>query len=183
MNKFILIVACFFLTIMVSGCTIVYTTVMDERNVKTIASDTKIKGNILAKFIDDNTIKALDISASCYEGRVYLIGEYETIKQKERAIEIAKNIEGVKTVTTYLLSKKKDGPCGTKVNLKITAKVKAKLVKDKNIWSTNIDIKTMQCIVVLWGLVGSQEEIRKSIVHAKSVEGVKNVKSFLRTAK
>jgi len=183
MNKYILIISCFFLTTMVSGCATIYTTVVDERNVKTIASDTNIKGKILARFIDDNTVKALDISASCYEGRVYLIGEYETIKQKERAIEIAKNTEGVKTVTTYLLPKKKDSPCGIKENLKITAKVKAKLVRDKNIWSTNIDIKTMQCIVVLWGLVGSQEEIQKSIVYAKSIEGVKSVKSLLRTTK
>ncbi|MFC1535219.1 BON domain-containing protein [Thermodesulfobacteriota bacterium] len=183
MNKHLIMISCFLLVTTFTGCTIVYKTVVDERTVKTIANDTKIKGKILAKFIDDNTVKTLDISASCYEGRVYLIGEYDTIKQKDRAIEIAKNTEGVKFVTTYLLPKKKDSLCGTKENLTITAKVKAKLVGDKNIWSTNIDIKTMQCIVVLWGLVGAQEEIRKSIVHAKSVEGVKNVKSFLRISK
>jgi hyperosmotically inducible protein len=156
---------------------------VDERDVKTIASDTKIKGKILADFIDDDTVKTLDISASCYEGRVYLIGEYDTIKQKERAIEIAQNIEGVKSVTTYLLPKNEDSPCGTKENLKITAKVKAKLIGDKNIWSTNVDVKTIQCIVVLWGLVGSDEEVQKSIEHAKEVEGARNVKSFLKVAK
>jgi len=156
---------------------------VDERNVKTIANDTKIKGKILAEFIDDDTVKTLDISASCYEGRVYLIGEYDIVKQKDRAIEIARNIEGVESVTTYLLPKNEDSPCGTKENLKITAKVKAKLVGDKNIWSTNVDAKTIQCIVVLWGLVGSDEEVQKSIEHAKEVEGVRNVKSFLKVAK
>jgi hyperosmotically inducible protein len=177
------ITAFFSLLIMFTGCTTVYKTVMDERDVKTIASDTKIKGKIVAEFIDDKTVKSLDITASCYEGRVYLIGEYDTINQKERAIEIAKNTEGVKSVTTYLLPKKKDSPCDTKENLSITAKVKAKLVGDKDIWSTNIDVKTIQCIVVIWGLVGSNEEIQKSIAHAKNVEGISGVKSYLKALK
>jgi len=47
MNKYLVIISYFFLTTMVSGCTTIYTTVMDERNVKTIASDTKIKGKTL----------------------------------------------------------------------------------------------------------------------------------------
>ena len=183
MNKYLVIISSFFLVTTITGCTTIYKTVVDERNVKTIARDTKIKGKILAKFIDDKTIKALDISVACYEGRVYLIGEYETIEQRELSIEIARNTEGVKNISTYLLPKKKDPPCSTKENIKITAKVKVKLVGDKNIWSTNIDIKTIQCIVVLWGLVGSNEEIRKSIAHGRSVEGVKSVKSFLRTSK
>jgi hyperosmotically inducible protein len=183
MNKFIIIISFFFLLTTLNGCTIVYTTVVDERSVKTIASDTKIKSKILAKFIDDDTVKTLDISASCYEGHVYLIGEYDTIKQKQRAIEIAKNIEGVESVTTYLLPKNENSPCGTKENIEITARVKAKLVGDMDIWSTNVDVKTIQCIVVLWGLVGSDEQVQKSIEHAKEVDGVKNVKSFLKVAK
>jgi len=183
MKKYTIIISLFLMLMMLSNCGTVYTTVVDERNVKTIAGDTKIKGEILEKFIDDKTVKTLDISASCYEGRVYLIGEYESTKEKERAVEIAKNTKGVISVTTYLVPKDKNSPCGTKENLEITAKVKAKLVGDKNIWSTNIDIKTIQCTVVLWGLVGSDEEIRKSVEYAKSVDGVKGVKSYIRVAK
>lgn len=183
MKNYLVMISCLVLLAMVSACTIIYTTVVDERNVKTIASDTKIKVKILKTFIDDDTIKALDISTACYYGHVYLVGEYETKKQIKRAIEIAKKTEGVKTVTTYLLPKKKGGPCGAKDNLTITAKVKGKLIKDKDIWSTNIDVKTVQCNVVLYGIVGSKEEIRKAIAHAKSVEGVRSVKSFLKSAK
>jgi hyperosmotically inducible protein len=46
-----------------------------------------------------------------------------------------------------------------------------------------MDVKTMQCTVVLWGLVGSKAEVDKAVGHAKSVEGVKQVKSFLRPVK
>jgi osmotically-inducible protein OsmY len=72
---------------------------------------------------------------------------------------------------------------GTDENLEIVGKVKARLVGDKEIWSTNIDIKSIQCRVVLYGLVGSKKEINKAIAHAKSVEGVRGVKSFLTSVK
>jgi hyperosmotically inducible protein len=169
-----------FLLAVLAGCTTVYKAAVDERSVGTMASDTKIKATILGRFIDDETIKTLDISASSYEGQVYLVGEYEKQAQKSRAIEIAKGVEGVKGVTSYFLPKKENDKCP---NLELTAKVKANLIGDTDIWSTNVDVKTMQCTVVLWGLVGSKAEVDRAVGHAKSVEGVKQVKSFLRPVK
>jgi hyperosmotically inducible periplasmic protein len=79
--------------------------------------------------------------------------------------------------------KKDDPECGSGKNLKLMAKVKAKLVGDKEIWSTNIDIKSIQCTIVLYGFVGSKNEINKAVLYAKSVEGVRDVKSFLKSKK
>ena len=167
--------------LMTFGCTTIYTASVDERNVKTIYQDTEIKTVIVKRFYDDESIKTLDISVACYNGHVFLIGEYEKPIQRTNAIKIANGIEGVKSVTQYILPKKKDPACGTTKNLELTANVKAKLIQDKNIWSTNVDVKTIQCIVVLYGLVGSKTEINKVISHAKSVEGVRSVKSFLKS--
>jgi hyperosmotically inducible protein len=183
MRKYLLTLMFFILCVAVSGCGTIYKAAVDERSIGTIASDTKIKTVILKRFIDDETIKTLDISVASYNGNVYLVGEYETLLQKNKAAEISRSVEGVKDVTTYMLLKDKDGPCGTKVNLELTAKTKAKLIKDKSIWSTNIDVKTVQCNVVLVGLVGSKEEMMKAAAHAKSVEGAKSVKSFLKAIK
>jgi osmotically-inducible protein OsmY len=44
------------------------------------------------------------------------------------------------------------------------------------------DVKSVQCNVVLYGFVASENKIKKAIVHAKSVEGVRSVKSFLTSA-
>ena len=165
-----------------SGCTI-YKAAVDERNVGTIADDTVIKAKIFKSFVNDDVVKALDITITSYKGYVHLIGEYDDSAQKVRAIEVAKGVEGVKGVTPYLLAKQKNGECGTTRNLELTAKVKSKLVGDKNIWSTNVNVKTIQCIVVLWGTVGNDDEVVRSINHAKSVDGVKNVRSFLDSAR
>jgi len=92
-------------------------------------------------------------------------------------------VPGVKSVTTHLLPKKRDDLCGTSDNIAIVGQVKASLIKDKDIWSTNVKVKSVQCNVVLLGIVGSEGEISRAISHAKNVEGVRSVRSFLKSAK
>jgi hyperosmotically inducible periplasmic protein len=182
MGNVIKIISFFIVLSVLYGCT-AYEAAVDERHVGTIADDTIIKGKILKKFIEDDKIKILDISIGCYRGHVYLVGEYEVPPQKNRAIELAESVDGVKQVTTYLVPKKKNDFCGLEDNLAIEGKVKAKLIKDKDIWSTNIDVKSVQCHVVLYGLVGSKAEINKAVAHAKSVAGTRGVTSLLESAK
>ena len=182
MKNYFAAILCLALLVMSCGCTTLYNAAVDERNVRTIAGDTKIKAIILDAFIQDDIVKTFDIDIACYYGHVYLIGEYDAEKQKNRAVEIAGDIEGVKDVTTHLLKKKKGDPCGMTDNLAIKAKVKAKLIKDGDIWSTNVEVAVVQCNVVFVGVVGSSKEIEKIIAHAKSVGGVRSVKSFLKVA-
>jgi hyperosmotically inducible protein len=175
-------ISCLLLLLFIVGCSpygTIYGVAVDERKATTIASDKKITAEIQKIFLEDGTVKAFDISSYCYDGNVFLVGEYDNREQKEKAERIAKNIEGVKSVQTYLLPKKKDDACGTSDNMAITGKVDAKLTADKDIRSTNIDVKVIQCNVVLLGIVRSGEEIAKATAHAKSVGGVRNVTSFL----
>ena len=174
----------FLLLLVVVGCSpygTVYGVAVEERTTGTIAADAKIKAAIEKGFLEDSDVKALDISAYCYNGNVYLVGEYDRAPQKERAIAIAKGIEGVRSVHMHILQKKKSDKCGTSYNLAIRGKVDAKLLADKDILSTNIDIKVVQCNVVLLGIVKTDKEITRATAHAKSVKGVRSVTSYLRS--
>ncbi|MFC1533202.1 BON domain-containing protein [Thermodesulfobacteriota bacterium] len=131
----------------------------------------------------DKQVKILDISTYCYDGNVYLVGEYENPIQKRQALKLAKGVEGVKSVTGHFLPKRKGDLCGATDNLELIARVKAKLIKDEDIWSTNIEVKALQCHILLLGLVGSRNQISKAITHAKKVDGVRRVKSYLKSVK
>jgi hyperosmotically inducible protein len=144
---------------------IFYEVAMDERSVGDLTKDKEIEAKVKTSFADDETVDALDISVYSFYGDVYLVGQKQTEAQKKRAIVQKKGED--------------EDSCGTTNSLEITAKVSAALIGDKDIWSTNVEVQTVQCNVVLLGLVGSQKEIEKSIVHAKGVEGVRSVKSFL----
>ena len=163
----------------------IYLTVTDCRNVKTILDDTTIKLTIINKYHDDeyiSTLNSLDLSVECYKGHVYLVGEYDKPVQKERVVKIAKNVKGVEKVTSYLLQKNRNDICGIDENLKIMLSVKTNLIGDKDLWARNIDVKSVQCHVVLYGIVASDDKMTKAIEHAKSVKGVRSVKSFLSSA-
>ncbi len=171
-----------FVVVTNTGCVgTIYSATVDERNVGTIASDKTIEVKILKKLTEGESSDLISVSVTSYEGKVFLVGEYETSAQKNRFYKAARSVEGVKSVGSYLVKADKNHPCGTTENLEITAKVKAALIGDKSIWSTNINISTIQCQVVLWGTVGTAQEISKAVKHAKSVEGVRSVKSFLKS--
>lgn len=57
----------------------------------------------------------------------------------------------------------------------ITAKVKAALVDEESVKSTDISVKTEEKVVTLSGNVESQDEAKKAVSIAKDVEGVSSV--------
>ncbi|MEX9253175.1 molecular chaperone OsmY [Pseudenterobacter timonensis] len=61
----------------------------------------------------------------------------------------------------------------------ITAKVKAALVDDENIKSTDISVKTEKNVVTLSGFVESQAQAEQAVKVAKGVEGVTSVSDKL----
>jgi len=167
------------LVIFMAGCTTIYKSAVDERSLGEQYDDQKITMAIRNKFSNDDKIKYFDISTYVYDGHVFLVGEYENADQKNQAVELARQVEGVKSVTDHFLPKKKDESCGTTANLELLAKVKKNLIGDGDISSTQIEVKALQCNIILLGLVASADEISKAIAHAKAVEGVRSVKSYL----
>lgn len=166
-----------------AGCGTIYGVAVDQRNIKDVTADQKIKRSIQTKFMNDDLVGVLDVTPYVYLGDVYLVGEYENDEARDRALEIAQNEEGAGRVTAYMKPKPDPDhdPCGTVDGVTVVAKVKKELIADKRIWSTNVDVTHVNCeTVVLLGLVGSQEEIDMSIAHARGVEGVTEVQSFLR---
>jgi len=164
------------------GCA-VYDVAVEERNVGDWAGDEKIGLTIEKDFLADATVKYLDFDAACYEGHVYITGEYESHDQVTRAVEIAKAVKGVRQVTTYLLPKKENDDCSTTDSLDIHTRLWNKLMTDKEIWSTNINVETVQCNVILLGIVGTQTAKDRAEAHAKAIPGVRSVKSYLKVNK
>jgi len=171
----------FFVLFLFVGCT-VYDTVIRERNAEVYARDEVKEANIRAKFIEDPGLKSMDVTAYFYGGQAYLIGQYDSPYQRDRAIMLAGSVTGVKSVAAYLLPKTKDEHCGLADNTRINSEVKAKILRDSAIWSTSVDVKSVQCNVVLLGVVGSQKQIGRAVDHAFSISGVRKVKSFLISA-
>jgi len=180
--KTINMIITFFIALIVAGCSasgMIYDLAADERSVTAIASDSVITSTIQKSILEAGDMKILDISVYCYNGHVYLVGEYDKIAQKEKAAKIAKSTSGVKQVDVRLFPKKQNDACGTKDNLLIKGKLEAMILADTDIW-TPIDVEVVQCTIILLGIVETKEEMASIVAHAKSVEGSRGVISYLK---
>lgn len=178
-----------FIFIALSGCAVggalfyeVSAIAVDERKVEILLSDEGIEAKIEDAFLNDDATNLRSISPFCFNGCVYLVGEYITKQEKEKAIAIARDVKGVKSVEAYLLPKANDDHCTRINNLVLTARVKTKLMGDNDTSIIRIRVKSVQCRVVLLGIARSQKEIDEAISDVKATEGVREVVSFLKSS-
>jgi hyperosmotically inducible periplasmic protein len=183
MRRNILTLLCLFLLACLTGCGTMYKAAVDERDIGTFVDDGRIESSVRARFISDDTVKLRDVSVNSYLGTVYIVGEFEGDSQKMRAVKLAREVSGVRKVSVVPFPKRDDPTCGTTDDIALYAKIKATLVEDSNIWSTQVDVKTVQCNAVILGLVASQRDSDAIVRHVNEVGGVRTVQNLVRIIK
>jgi hyperosmotically inducible protein len=63
-----------------------------------VIDDTLITSKVKAAFVEDKTVSAMNINVETYKGIVQLSGFANSQAEINRAVEIARNIKGVKAV-------------------------------------------------------------------------------------
>lgn len=133
---------------------------------------TKVKSALLA----DADVKSSDIKVETRKGEVQLSGFVDSQNQMDRAVTIAKGVAGVKNVDNKMSLKTTSTTMGDKIDDGvITTKVKAALLGDSTVKSSDIGVVTRDGEVQLSGFVDNQSQIDRATEVAKGVEGVKKV--------
>ena len=136
------------------------------------AITTKVKSALMA----DADVKGSDIKVETNKGVVQLSGFVDNQGQMDRAIAVTKGVEGVKSVDNKMNVKTTETTVGEKIDDSIiTTKVKAALMGESGIKSSDIGVVTRDGQVQLSGFVENQTQIDRATEVAKGVEGVKNV--------
>ena len=141
----------------------------------------KVKSALLA----DPDIKSFDLKVETRKGEVMLSGFVSSQAQVDRAILVARGVEGVKAVANKM--DLKEGGAATVGNTVddgiITAKVKSALLADPDIKSLDIAVVTSKGEAQLSGFVDNQTQIDRAIEVARAVDGVKSVASQMSVKK
>ena len=69
-----------------------------DRSIGTTLDDSIISGRIEAAMARDKQVSALDINVTTYRGVIQLSGFADSKEEAQRAVEIAKQVEGVESV-------------------------------------------------------------------------------------
>jgi osmotically-inducible protein OsmY len=67
-----------------------------------VIDDSVITGKVKSALIADSTTKAYQIEVETYQGTVQLSGFVDSAEARRRAVEVARNVEGVKNVNNSL---------------------------------------------------------------------------------
>ena len=140
-----------------------------------LTSKTKI-----ALFADDR-VKGTEVRVETQNGQVYLRGKVDSAEAKTAAEQIAKGVEGVKSVKNDLQVVAPTARKTVEANDKqITKSVETTLHKDASL--KKIDVRTDNGVVVLSGEVPNISASAKASEMAHRVDGVRAVKNELRVA-
>ena len=149
--------------------------------VKDAVSDSWLTSKTKIALFSDGRVKGRDVSVETTNGKVFLRGKVDSQEAKTAAGDVAKNIEGVKSVKNDLQVVAPTARKAVQANDKeITKAVESRFAKDANL--KKVDVRTDAGVVVLSGEVPNISVSAKASEMAHQVDGVQAVKNELRVA-
>jgi len=190
MKKIINIIIAVFLALSI-GSTVVVAEDVKKNQIE--HSDIWLQSKLVTTYILNRHLSIFDIDTDVKEQVVYLAGTVDSAIDRDLAGEVAKSIEGVKSVQNNLVVATQKRPRVATNNDQIdrsfgqqitdmttTALLKTKLLTNKNVSGLNISIDTFNNIVTLKGDVESDEESALAEEFAKNTNDVEEVRNMLK---
>jgi hyperosmotically inducible protein len=115
-------------------------------------------------------------SVETRHGNVLLSGFVDSQAQADKEVQLAKAVDGVKSVDNKLMVKAGKSTAGNELDDSVvTVKVKSALMTDEQTRADQISVNTDKGVVQLSGYVGSADEQAHATEVARNVEGVQSV--------
>jgi hyperosmotically inducible protein len=140
--------------------------------------DTVITSKVKAAILGESSLKSAEINVETFKGIVQLSGFVSSNANKGKAVELARSVKGVKSVKDDMRLREGSGQYVD--DTVITSKVKAAILGESSLKSTEINVETFKGVVQLSGFVSSGANKSKAVELARSVKGVKSVKDDMR---
>lgn len=153
-------------------------------SVGTEIDDSVITTRVKSALLDHMEVKSFDLKVETRKGEVMLSGFVDNQSQIDRAVAVAQNITGVKSIDNKISLKGAASTIGNKIDDSvITAKVKTALLADTSVKSADIAVMTRKGEVQLSGFVNNQGQIDRAIEVARGIEGVSKVSNDMSVKK
>lgn len=155
-----------------------------SRSVGTVIDDNVISARVKSALIADAEVKGFDFKVATRKGEVQLSGFVDNLAQINRAITIAKGIEGVKSVDNKVTLKVGRASIGSTIDDGIvTASVKSAFLADPEVNALQIAVVTRKGVVQLSGYADSRTQVERALQIARAVDGVTGVNNELNIKK
>lgn len=147
----------------------------DRRTVGAIVDDRNIELKAGAALMSDAELRQqTHINITSMNGLVLLTGEATTAEQRDRVLQIARDINGVRRITNEMRIAEPSPVSHRSLDSLITSAVKSRLLVTRNLDPTRITVVTEDSTVYLLGLV-TRAEGDLAADRAATIDGVQHV--------
>lgn len=139
-----------------------------------------LTAKVKSALAEDPMTDALEIGVETYKGNVQLSGFVDDTRQKLRAEQVARRVDGVVGVNNGLIVQPRSQSVGEYVDdTTLTARVKARIAEDPRLNPFVIGVETQRGVVQLSGFVDDRGTRTLATRVASNTPGVKGVRNSL----
>ncbi|MEX0807620.1 MAG: BON domain-containing protein [Dongiaceae bacterium] len=150
----------------------------EERGFTTSVSDDALYLDINRRLLDQDGDLFSAVKLQVHEGRVLLSGEVERPESRMEAVKIAWQPDGVAEVINEMTVTGAD-PNGWR-DFWIIKKIDGKLLLDGEVRAINYSVESVDGVVYLIGIAQNEDELNRVIDHARDVQYVRRIVSYVR---
>ena len=148
---------------------------LDPRSLGTQIDDSVMQKNLAARLILREKNYLISVNTKVLDGRIFLTGKVDDPEEKLQITKLAWETKGVRSVKNDIKLKEDFNFKQSAKDLLITSQLRAALILNKKINSTNYQIDTYKKKIFIYGISLTAEEKKIVISEAKEILDVEDV--------
>jgi osmotically-inducible protein OsmY len=146
-----------------------------EKGIGGTMSDSNLCTKVKMNLYNFNADLHAKVSVSVQNQEVLLTGVVQDASWSQEAERLAKSVDGVKSVINNIETEGEEGLGSMSSDSWITTRVRSSLLFEKDLYSLNYTVETVNGTVYLTGVGQDETEINRVVEIARNVGGVKKV--------
>ena len=148
---------------------------IDPRSLGTQIDDSIMEKNLITRLTMEEKKYFLSIKTKVLDGRIFITGKVDNPEEKLKITKIAWETSGVRSVRNDIKIKEKFNFKQSAKDTLITSQLRAALIVNKNIKSSNYQIDTYKKNIYIYGIARNRDELEIVVDEANSILDVNKV--------
>ena len=148
---------------------------IDPRSLGTQIDDSIMEKNLITRLTMVEKKYFLSVKTKVLDGRIFITGKVDNPEEKLKITKIAWETSGVRSVRNDIKIKEKFNFKQSAKDTLITSQLRAALIINKNIKSSNYQIDTYKKNIYIYGIARNRDELEIVVDEANSILDVNKV--------
>ncbi len=148
---------------------------IDPRSLGTQIDDSIMEKNLITRLTMEEKKYFLSIKTKVLDGRIFITGKVDNPEEKLKITKIAWETSGVRSVRNDIKIREKFNFKQSAKDTLITSQLRAALIVNKNIKSSNYQIDTYKKNIYIYGIARDRDELEIVVDEANSILDVNKI--------